>query len=67
MWNFSVRTYDHSWITGEILGEPQTILDSTSPLKINEIGGGYGSEAKGYCVSCPGIQCFISEERNQRR
>jgi hypothetical protein len=64
MWNFSVRTYDHSWINGEIIGS--STLGVNSPLKFEEIGSGYGG-AEGYCISCTGIDCFISEERNQRR
>jgi hypothetical protein len=66
MWNFSVRTYDHSWINGEIIGEPHATLGSSSPLKFREIGGNYGGDSEGFCISCNGIDCFISEEKNKR-
>jgi hypothetical protein len=61
MWNFSVRTYDHSWINGEIVGD--STLGSNSPFKFK----GIGYEGAGdYCISCDGIDCFISEEKNKR-
>ena len=66
MWNFKIRTRDHSWINGEIVGESHTVLGSSSPLKFKEIGSQYGGGSEGYCVSCSGIDCFISEERNKR-
>lgn len=61
-WNFKVRTYDHSWINGEIIGD--SVLGSTSPLKFQEIDGEHGGTD--YCISCTGINCFISEEKNPR-
>ena len=67
MWKFKVRTYDHSWINGEIVGESHSTFGSNSPLKFREIGGGYSGSVEGYGVSCGGIDCFISEEKNQRR
>ena len=36
MWNFKIRTRDHSWINGEIVGESHAALGSSSPLKFKE-------------------------------
>ncbi len=67
MWKFSVHTTDHTWINGEIIGESHSTFGSSSPLRFKRFGDSDSrSGPEGYCISCSGIDCFISEEKNKR-
>jgi hypothetical protein len=64
-WTFKVRTRDHSYIKGEIVGEPHSTFTSNSRLGFKEVEGRY-DESECFCVWSGEIYCFITEDKDKR-
>jgi hypothetical protein len=63
-WTFKLRTRDHSYIKGEIVGEPNSTFISNLPLEFRDISSSY--EPERFCVWSGEIYCFITEEKDKR-